>query len=333
MDGPPQPPSAVEIAALSQQSRHGYSGDGGAGSNAVAGEERIVLSADFGGANGNSLAALDIAADAAREQLAGCANRYVGKVVIITGAARGIGEGCARVFFEAGAHVVVVDRDADGGEAIAAELNGRSTAANRAIFLRADVSVAPQLERVVLDAVAEFGRLDCVVNNAGWHPPHAPIDDFDVADCQNLMQLNFVSTFALCKYALPHLRKTKGNIVNMSSLVGAFGQSRATTYAATKGAITAFTKALAIDEAKHGVRVNAVSPGNIWTPLWKAGADADADPAAARAAGEKVQCLGRMGTILEAGRLCLCIAADLTFTTGVDHILSGGAEIGYGMRA
>ena len=76
-----------------------------------------------------------------------------------------------------------------------------------------------------------------------------------------------------------------------------------------------------------------MSPGNIWTPLWKQGADADADPAAARAAGEKVQVLGRMGTILEAGRLCLCIAADLTFTTGVDHILSGGAEIGYGMRA
>ena len=80
------------------------------------------------------------------------------------------------------------------------------------------------------------------------------------------------------------------------------------------------------------MRINAVSPGNVWTPLWKAGADAEADPAAAQQAGSRVQALGRMGTILEAGRLCLCIAADMTFTTGVDHIMSGGAEIGYGMK-
>jgi hypothetical protein len=97
-------------------------------------------------------------------------------------------------------------------------------------------------------------------------------------------------------------------------------------------AVTSFTKALAIDEAVHGVRVNSVSPGNIWTPLWKAAADAETDPSAAREAGERVQTLRRMGTILETGRLCLCIAADLTFTTGVDHIQSGGAEIGYGIK-
>ena len=102
--------------------------------------------------------------------------------------------------------------------------------------------------------------------------------------------------------------------------------------AATKGAITAFTKALAIDEAPNRVRVNSVSPGNIWTPLWKLGADAEADPVAAREAGERVQAMGRMGTVLETGRLCLCIAADMTFTTGIDHVQSGGAEIGYGLK-
>jgi NAD(P)-dependent dehydrogenase (short-subunit alcohol dehydrogenase family) len=257
--------------------------------------------------------------------------------VIVTGAARGIGEGCARVFFEAGASVVIVDRDEKGGAALAAELNGQDwsldEASGRAKFVKADVSVAAELEAAVAATVAAFGRVDCVVNNAGWHPPHKPIDDFSVDDVQDLLQLNFVSAFALCKFALPHLRETKGCIVNMSSLVGHFGQAKACTYAATKGALTAFTKALAIDEAPNGVRVNSVSPGNIWTPLWKAGADADADPAAARAAGDRAQVMGRMGTILEAGRLCLCIAADMTFTTGVDHILSGGAEIGYGMRA
>ncbi len=138
--------------------------------------------------------------------------------------------------------------------------------------------------------------------------------------------------FVACQQALPYLRKTKGNIINMSSLVGSIGQLHATTYAATKGAITAFSKALAIDEAAHGVRVNCVSPGNIWTPLWKEAVDASKDKAKARSAGDAAQLLGRMGTIEEAGRLCLFLAADATFTTGVDHVLSGGAARGSGQK-
>jgi len=195
-----------------------------------------------------------------------------------------------------------------------------------------DVSVVADLEALVKKTIEHFGQIDCLVNNAGWHPPPLSIDDFSVENMQDLMQLNFVSLFALTKFALPHIRSTKGNVINISSLVGAFGQSKATTYAATKGATTAFTKALAIDEAQHGVRVNAVSPGNIWTPLWKSCSDADSDPKAAREAGDRVQVMGRKGTIIESGRLCLCIAADLTFTTGADHLLTGGAEIGYGFK-
>jgi NAD(P)-dependent dehydrogenase (short-subunit alcohol dehydrogenase family) len=136
-----------------------------------------------------------------------------------------------------------------------------------------------------------------------------------------------------CQQALPYLRKTKGNIINLSSLVGSMGQLHATTYVATKGAITAFSKALAIDEAANGVRVNSVSPGNIWTPLWKQAVDASPDAAKARAEGDAAQLVGRMGTIEEAGQLCLFLAAHATFTTGVDHILSGGAELGYGRKS
>jgi len=138
--------------------------------------------------------------------------------------------------------------------------------------------------------------------------------------------------FAACRRALPHLRVSRGTIVNISSLVGAMGQLEATTYVATKGAVTAFTKALAIDEAAHGVRVNSISPGNIDTPLWQEAIDRAPDPARCRADGEAAQLLGRMGTIEEAGRLCLFLAAEATFTTGVDHILSGGAELGYGRK-
>jgi NAD(P)-dependent dehydrogenase (short-subunit alcohol dehydrogenase family) len=256
--------------------------------------------------------------------------RYEGKVVIVTGGTKGIGEGCVRAFVGAGSKVVFCARDEAAGQKLAREVTAAGP--GEAVFIRCDVSRTDEVERLVDDTVARFGRLDCLVNNAGWHPPHQPIDAFTPADFRSLFELNVISVFTACRRALPHLRKTRGNIVNMSSLVGVMGQLHATTYVATKGAVTAFTKALAVDEAAHGVRVNSISPGNIYTPLWQEAIDAAPDPAQCRADGEAAQLLGRMGTIEETGRLCLFLAAEATFTTGVDHIQSGGAELAYGRK-
>ncbi|KAH8075946.1 hypothetical protein JL720_10405 [Aureococcus anophagefferens] len=320
-----------------QRSREGYFGDASASTPSnKGGAPRIVLGDAYGRrAREASLGRLGLDEAAVERGLRGCAGRYADRVVIVTGAARGIGEGCARVFFEAGAAVVLVDRDEKGGAALAAELNGQDwsldEASGRAKFVKADVSVAAELQAAVAATVATFGRVDCVVNNAGWHPPHKPIDDFSVDDVQDLLQLNFVSAFALCKFALPHLRASKGCIVNMSSLVGHFGQAKACTYAATKGALTAFTKALAIDEAPNGVRVNSVSPGNIWTPLWKAGADADADPRARRRRPRPGH--GPHGHDPRGGPALPLHRRGHDVHDGRGPHLSGGAEIGYGMRA
>jgi NAD(P)-dependent dehydrogenase (short-subunit alcohol dehydrogenase family) len=256
--------------------------------------------------------------------------RYLNKSVIITGAASGIGAGCARVFIEAGANVIIADRQADKGEAITNELNALSK--GQAVFCQTDVTDGGQIKRMIETAVAQFGQLDCLINNAGSHPPHLPIDDFSIDDFRALFELNVVSVFTACQLALPHLRKTKGNIINVASLVATLGQHYATTYVASKGAVLSFSKALAIDEAVNGVRVNSVSPGNIWTPLWEAGANSMPDPRAAIADGEAAQVMARMGTPEEVGRLCLFIAAEATFTTGVDHLITGGAEIGYGRK-
>lgn len=251
--------------------------------------------------------------------------RYEGKVVLVTGGTQGIGEGCVRVFAKAGATVVFCARGEEAGRRLAAEVGGD--------FVRVDVAKAAEVEAFVDGAAQRHGRIDCLVNNAGWHPPHVPIDGFSLDDLRSLFELNVVSMFAACRRALPWLRTSKGNIINLSSLVASMGQLHATTYAATKGAITAFTKALAVDEAAHGVRVNCVSPGNVWTPLWKQAVDQAPDPGKCLADGEGAQLLGRMGTIEEAGKLCLFLAADATFTTGVDHILSGGAELSYGRKS
>jgi NAD(P)-dependent dehydrogenase (short-subunit alcohol dehydrogenase family) len=258
--------------------------------------------------------------------------RYKDKVVIVTGGSKGIGAGCVKVFVEeGGSKVVFCSRNEKEGKAFEAEVN-RKGGPGSALFMRADVSKVEDVKRVV-DATAEkFGRIDCLINNAGWHPPHKPIDGFEIEEFRALLELNLVSIFAACKFALPHLRKVKGNIINMSSLVGIMGQAGATTYVATKGGITAFSKALAVDEAAHEVRVNSVSPGNVYTPLWQEAIDASPNPAQTRADGDAAQLLGRMGTIEESGRLCLFLAAEATFTTGVDHILSGGAELAYGRK-
>jgi len=259
--------------------------------------------------------------------------RYDGKVVIITGSSSGIGKGCAHEFVKAGAKVVVCSNDAVSGEAVATALRTIARDPGGACFTYCDVTKGEDIRNLIETTIARYGKIDCLINNAGWHPPHNPIDDFSVQEFRDLIELNLVSVFTACKLALPYLRQARGNIINMASLVATIGQRHAATYVATKGAIAAFTRALAIDEAPHGVRVNGVSPGNIYTPLWQEAIDAAPDPQQCRAEGEAAQLMARMGTIEEVGRLCLFIASEASFTTGVDHVISGGAELGYGRKS
>ena len=174
---------------------------------------------------------------------------------------------------------------------------------------------------------------DCLINNAGQHPPHQPIDSFSIEQFSDLLQLNLVSVFAACKYALPHLRKTRGSIINLGSIVGAMGQWHASTYCASKGGVHALTKALAIDEAGYGVRVNAILPGNILT---QSRIDFEAGMEYGQAFHDFVetwQWTGRSGTIEEAGNLCLFLASDAaSFVTGAELPLTGGIELGQGPK-
>ena len=140
-----------------------------------------------------------------------------------------------QAFAAAGANVVVADIDTAAAAATVAELNALP-GASKSLCVSCNVTREPELGSLVQAAVRSFGRLDCLVNNSGFHPPHFTIDEFSRKDCEDLFALNFFSIFSLCKLALPHLRQVQGSIINISSLVGAQGQLRATTYAATKGA-------------------------------------------------------------------------------------------------
>jgi NAD(P)-dependent dehydrogenase (short-subunit alcohol dehydrogenase family) len=256
---------------------------------------------------------------------------YTDKIVIITGGSKGIGEGCARVFVDAGAKVVICARGVEAGEQLSRELNEKGP--GHCDFIQCDVARASDIRNVIDKTVAMYGRIDCLINNAGYHPPQSLIDDFDEDGFRDVFQTDMVSYFTACKLALPFLRKSGGNIVNMGSLTGIMGEYGGTTYCATKGAIASFTKTLAIEESRNGVRVNCVSPGNIISYGRIVGEKKAKDPEQFNKRIDSHQVMGRSGTNEEVGQLCLFLATDAaSYITGVDIIISGGSELGYGVK-
>jgi NAD(P)-dependent dehydrogenase (short-subunit alcohol dehydrogenase family) len=217
--------------------------------------------------------------------------RFQDRVVIVTGGSKGIGEGCARVFCAEGGLVSILARGKEAGEILAAELTQEGP--GRCAYFPCDVGRHEELKAAIENTVATFGRLDCLINNAGIHPPAMSLEDTSIEDMEDLMRVNFLSTFAGAKYALPHLKKTKGTIINMSSMTAVLGQEHSTAYCATKGAQVSFTKSLAIELGPLGIRVNAILPSNIDTPLMRDWAATLPDPNSALDRVSKLQVFGR----------------------------------------
>ncbi|XP_019344419.1 17-beta-hydroxysteroid dehydrogenase 14 isoform X4 [Alligator mississippiensis] len=161
--------------------------------------------------------------------------RYPGKVALVTGGTRGIGEAIVREFVHQGAHVVFCAPKAEEevGEALEQALK-ESGGPGKPFFWPCDVTSEQDIQALVSTTLQRFGHLDCLVNNAGQHPPEQEIDDISPQKFRELLEINLIGYFLMAKFALPHLRKTQGNIINISSLVGVFGQRQAVPYVATK---------------------------------------------------------------------------------------------------
>lgn len=255
-------------------------------------------------------------------------DRFTGKSVIVTGGSKGIGAGCARVFAAEGGTVAILDVDQPAGQALADELNASCTGEVR--FWACDVADAEQLQTCINEFAAHSGRLDCLINNAGVHPPATSIDDTSLDELQQLLNVNFVSTYAAAKFAVPHLRKTRGTIVNMSSMTAVLGQDQSSAYAATKGAQLSLTKALAVELGPQGIRVNAILPSNVDTPLMRDWAATLPDPESALQRVANLQVFGRMAAPEEIGRVALFLATDdSSFVTGQGIEVEGGASLDY----
>lgn len=254
--------------------------------------------------------------------------RFQNRAVIVTGGAKGIGAGCARVFADEGGMVAILDRDAVAGAALADELN--ASTAGQVLFRMCDVTNMQELQESIDEVAHEFGRLDCMINNAGVHPPATSIDDTSIEELEQVLRINFVSTYAGAKFAVPHLRKTHGTIVNMSSMTAVLGQDHSSAYAATKGAQLSFTKALAVELGPQGIRVNAILPSNVDTPLMREWAATLPDPQSALKRVSELQVFGRMASIEEIGRIALFLATeDSSFLTGQGIEAEGGASLDY----
>lgn len=260
------------------------------------------------------------------------AEEFREKVVIVTGGNKGIGAGCSEAFCRSGATVVAAGRDAEAGQRSAAGLTERGPGA--CLFRSCDVSDPSQVKQLVEYTVSRFGRLDCIINNAGYLPNRRSLDDISAHDFEHVLKTNLVGVFSGCKYSLPYLRKTKGTIINMSSILGITGQEGSSIYCATKGGITAFTKALAIDESKNGVRVNVILPGNIASELGKGNDDpfyTTAEDAEVRS--DLMQWVHRAGGPIEIGWTALFLASSMaSYITGAEIPATGGFELGNGLR-
>jgi meso-butanediol dehydrogenase/(S,S)-butanediol dehydrogenase/diacetyl reductase len=247
--------------------------------------------------------------------------RFEGKVVIVTGAASGIGAATARRFASEGAIVALIDREEIGLAKVAKEF-----AAERTLAHVADVSNSDAVDKMVATVVKRFGRLDVLVNNAGVHEGGEP-GDITNDQWRKVMATDVDGVFFGCRSALPHLEKTKGSIVNTASVSGTGGDWGMSPYNAAKGAVVNLARALALDLGKKGIRVNAVCPSLTRTGMT---ADMMDDQALLRKFAERIP-IGRVCEPEEIASVIAFLASDdASFMTGANVAVDGGVSASNG---
>ena len=245
-----------------------------------------------------------------------------GKVIIVTGGASGIGEAIVRGAATEGAIPVIVNRSAERGQNLAQELGERG---QTSLFVQADLANPEQCQRAVAETIAAFGQLDVLVNNAGVNDSvsleRGSPEAFRASFTGNLLHY-----YAMAHYALPHLIKSQGNIVNVSSKTALTGQGGSSGYIAAKGAQLALTREWAVELLPHSIRVNAVLPAEVMTPMYQRWIDTYDNPDEKLAEVTRRIPLGqRMTTAQEIADTVLFLASDrATHTTGQYLFPDGG---------
>ncbi|MCL4862009.1 MAG: SDR family oxidoreductase [Caldilineaceae bacterium] len=247
---------------------------------------------------------------------------FDGKVVIVTGGAKGIGRAISLSFAREGAGVVCADVDEAAGQAITQAAQGLP---GKLVFLNADVGKASACQALVAKAVDTFGGLDIICNNAGIQPrrSYLPAHELPEEDWDRIIDVNLKSRFLMTKYGAPEMKKRGGGvIINTASVQGVQSALSVSAYAASKGGDLSLTRQLALEYAKDNIRVLAVNPGTIETPL---ALEASESVEALRKAAEATHPLGRIGQPQDIANVVLFLASDqASFMTGEYVNVDGG---------
>ena len=246
------------------------------------------------------------------------------KVIVLTGGGDGIGRECALAYARAGAAVAILDRNMAAAESTAAEIGGKTVA------IHADVSNGDAIKNAIATVLKKFSRIDAIHNNAGIASPSKPLHETSEAEWDDLQRINLKSVYWTTKYGFEALAASKGCILNTASMVGLMAQENHAAYVATKGAMISLTKAMAIDCARYSVRVNAICPAGVWTPMLERWCEEQPDPSTIRKYLDDIHLLGYCprGDVIADAAVFL-ISAKARFITGCILPVSGGAELGY----
>ena len=248
---------------------------------------------------------------------------FAGKVVLVTGATSGIGHAVAVRFSQAAAHVVAIGRDQSELHAVKAELEQ----AGAALAIAADVTDEGQVRRALSQAIDRFGGLDVLVNAAG-HISSGTIENTSLEAWDAMMNVNLRAVFQLMQIAAPHLIKTIGNIVNVSSVTGLRSFPGVLAYCVSKAAVDQLTRCAALELAPKGVRVNAVNPGVVVTEIHKRGGMSKEDYERFLEHSKTTHPLGRVGDAKEIAELVLYLASEkASWITGGTYSIDGGRAL------
>lgn len=247
-----------------------------------------------------------------------------GRVALVTGGGTGIGRATALLLAERGADVAVAGRRMEPLEETAADIRSLG---RRSFAVPADVRLADAAKALVDAVVAEFGRLDILINNAGGAHGHIGLHKMDLAKWDRDIQLNLSAATYCSQAAFPHLKKTRGNIVNISSMAGVNGTQGVAAYSAAKAGLQMLTKVMSAEWGPSGIRVNCVAPGMTATEAAVSGWDKRGFDAAAIA--KQAFSLGRYGTMREVAQAIVFFASDAaSYVTGETLAVGGGTKIG-----
>jgi len=246
------------------------------------------------------------------------------KVILLTGGSTGIGLECARAYAAEGAIVILLASSKGPVEAAAEELGDEH------LGMVCDVTNAMEVKEAIEVTLARYGRIDAIHNNAGIAAPSKPLHETTDDEWDRVMDVNLKSVLFTTRYGFEALKESRGCILNTSSLVGEIGQDNHAAYTATKGALNSLTKSMALDYAAYGIRVNAVLPAGVWTPMLRSWSKEQPNPASIEKYLDDIHPMGYCPDGDVIADACVFLISDKArFITGTNLPVSGGAELGY----